>query len=104
MKSIKIVTRNGKKLQVTLDTSVDDQIFSEFKHSGTRNQRWMELYVHAGKTEKHFYTLECSRWENEENVICLISKEKAIELLSEKTCSNEEIENMKKYGLEIEEA
>ncbi len=104
MKQIKIINRNGKKLQVTLDTDIDAQIFSEFQHSGARNQRWMELYAHVGCQENHFYTLECSRWENEENIIRLISKEKAIELLSGKTCSNEEIENMKKYGLQLEEA
>lgn len=104
MKSIKIIKRGTKKLQVTLDTNIDERIYTDFEFSGPQNQRWTEMYVHAGKTEKHFYTLECSRWDNEENIIRLISKENALEFLSERTCSDEEIENMKKYGLELEEA
>jgi hypothetical protein len=104
MKSIKIITRNGKKFQLTLDTEKDSKIFSNFESSGPRNQRWSEMYAHQGKNENHFYICEISRWENEESVIRLVSREKAIEFLSERLLSNEEIEAMKKYGLQMEEA
>lgn len=104
MKSIKIITRKGKKLQLTLDTSLDTELFSGFQNSGSRNQRWTDAYCHTGKIENHFYLDHYTRWENENNSIELISKEEMMEFLSEENLSGERIETMKKCGLVMEEA
>jgi hypothetical protein len=104
MKSIKIITREGKRFQMTLDTKKDKELSSTFEFTGSRNQRWEELYVHEGNTEKHFYLYHVSRWEGEKNTIELLSKEKAIEWMDNKPIGDDEYDTMKKYDLVLEEA
>lgn len=103
MKSIKIITRNGKKLQLTLDTAKDEKIYEGWSWN-PEPQRWTNVYVHQSKKENHFYLFHQTRWQNEEDFIELVSKERALEFLSGKALGDDEILAMKKYGLPLEEA
>jgi len=67
MKKIIIVERDHRDYQITLDTGKDIRIADDGVPDATR---YTEGYVHETSTgELHAYTVNRTRWENEDEVI-----------------------------------
>lgn len=95
--------RNGKKITIVVDTTKDTTVYDAQDPHG-QITRGIDLLVHESKNENHYYLLYWSRWQNEDDEIKLVSKERANEIVLE-NLSDLSItdEYAKKLGLVVEE-
>ena len=67
------VTRDGRPYKITLDTSVDIELYDGYE---VNSNRWTSYYVHqTNNNELHFYSCYISQWQNEDSYITEMSKE-----------------------------
>ena len=88
----KIVKKDGKN--VKLDSEADDRIYNSHENTGSRQNRWLELYAHRIKSAGRiadgvvpdpgdyvFYLLHVSLWQGENTYIQELTLDEAREFV-----------------------